>query len=81
VFNENLSMQTKQNETTYSQIPVHVVLVPGETLVIYSKAETGELGDLLFGSGNAADPDLKRILLVRLVHTQHDDLFEPRAFR
>ncbi len=75
VVDEGLAFQLKQNEFVYSNLPSHIELSPGETVVIYADSQIGELGDLLLGSGNSLERSGSRLVLMRLVHTQHDDLF------
>ncbi|MEZ6095910.1 MAG: hypothetical protein R3C03_17045 [Pirellulaceae bacterium] len=80
VVDHELAFRQKQREVLYADLAVNVSLSAGETIVIYSNANEGELGDLLLGNSNGLDADQERILLLRLVRTQDDDLFELKDF-
>jgi hypothetical protein len=81
VIDRTLAFQSKQTEKIYSQIPARIPLSPGDTAVVFAESDPNDLGELLFGSANNPERDTRRILLLRLIQTQHDDLFEAATFR
>lgn len=71
-------IKPQQTIKPIDDLRLNVNVRPGETVVIGPTNQVVDLGELMFGNGERKD-FWHRLLLVRVVHTQHDDLFEIRA--
>jgi len=67
----------RQSIQVLDELKVTARLRPGETLMMGPGPQLTDLGGMLFGHGTRND-FWQRLLLVRLVRTQHDDLFGDR---
>jgi hypothetical protein len=87
VFQQSFVNEEAQTESDLAELTMKINLAPGDALLIFGRAEVGEVGDLLLGSGqrerdSAADVEpTERLLIIRLIQTQHDDLFTPPQFK
>ncbi len=75
-----------QAEIDLNDLAANLTLAAGDTLLVYSRAEAGEVGDLMFGNGQVAvgsgdHVPFARMLMVRLIQSQHNDLFTPPDFK
>ena len=59
----------------FDELSISLMLSPGETLVVGCSADSKGLGRLFF-TGGAAAANEQRLLLIRLVQSQHDDRFD-----
>ncbi len=86
VVNQSFITEESQAEIDLHPLAVDVTCSPGETILIYSKAEADEIGDLLLGNaqldtGETSLPRRQRLVMFRLIQTQHDDLFVSPEYR
>lgn len=81
VVESTLAYQTRQSERLYTQLPMKFHLSPGETVMVYGSGSSDDLGDLCLGSPHLAEGERRRFLLMRIVQTQHDDLFQVGEFQ
>jgi hypothetical protein len=86
VFQQSFVNEESQSETDVHELMMQINLSPGESMLVFSRSEAGELGDLLLGSQqrerdsqNSDSParPTARLLFLRVIQTQHDDLFTP----
>lgn len=68
-------IKPQQSIKSIEDLRLSIHVRPGETVVVGPTSQLVDLGDLMFGNGDRID-FWHRLLLVRVVHTQHDDLFE-----
>ncbi|QDU98120.1 hypothetical protein [Lignipirellula cremea] len=75
-FDGAWKLDTGRERESFLKLRVEAQLSPGHTLILSGKDKG--LGRLFF-SGKGENPHERRLLLVRLVHTQHADLFAPET--
>jgi hypothetical protein len=80
VADEAFFFKNQQSVQVLNELKVMYSLRPGETLIMGPNAQLSELGGVMFGHGQRND-FWHRLLLIRLVRTQHDDLFETKNTR
>jgi len=76
-------VESSQYETPVDELKFEVTLRPGESLVVAPTTDVAELGRILFGNSRVRQDEsdtnrpipTHRILMVRVVQTQMDDLF------
>lgn len=86
VAQQSFINEETQSEIDLNDLAVNLTLAPGDTLLVCSRAEAGEVGDLMFGNGQAAigsgdQVSSARLLMIRLIQSQHNDLFTPPDFK
>ncbi len=69
--------KNQQSVQVLKELRVMYSVRPGETLILGPNAQLEALGGVMFGHGQRND-FWHRLLLIRLVRTQHDDLFEAK---
>jgi hypothetical protein len=74
--NQAIYREAKQS-LTFDDLAINATLRPGETIMITSNSNASALGRAMFQSLDAASGE-QRILMIRLAHSQHDDLFSRR---
>lgn len=72
----SLRMDAARDRIVISPLRLEAVLSPGQTLALSSTPELKGLGDHFFSDSTSGTPQ-RTWLLIRLVQTQHDDLFAP----
>lgn len=88
VEEENFLFKTSQTELKLHELAVEVTILPGETVIVGPTSDLKDLGRLFFRPGSRMKvddfrhskeesvPELEqRVLLIRLVQTQLDELF------
>lgn len=68
-------IKPQQTIKAIEDLRLSIKVRPGETMVVGPTSQLVDLGELMFGNGDRTD-FWHRLLLVRVVQTQHDDLFE-----
>ena len=71
-------IKQQQSITAIEDLRLKVSVRPGETLVVGPTSQLVDLGELMFGNGERTD-FWHRLLLLRVVQTQQDDLFEVQS--
>ncbi len=74
VVDRSFLFQNRQSQVQFKDLQIEVSLLPGETLICGPTSDIADLGELFFGVPGAV-PGNQRIVLIRLVQTQWDDLF------
>jgi hypothetical protein len=74
VVDRSFLFQNRQSLVEFDDLKMDVDLLPGETLICGPTSDIADLGELFFGVPGAV-PGNQRIMLIRLVQTQWDDLF------
>lgn len=72
----SLMQQVSRDRIVIEPLRLEAVLAPGQTLALSATHEIKGLGDHFFNESIAGTPQ-RTWLLIRLVQTQHDDLFAP----
>ena len=67
-------LQTQRRVKEYSLLPIDTQIAPGESLVLSATGDNKGIGRQFFVV-NDDDSKTNHLLLLRLVHTQYDDLF------
>ncbi len=80
VADDAFFFKNQQSVQVLKELKVIYSVRPGETLIMGPNAQLTELGGVMFGHGQRND-FWHRLLLIRLVRTQHDDLFEAKKNR
>ena len=78
VLNNSLTLETSQTEVLLDQLRVEASLKPGQTMIATCIPQSAEFGQLLFGNPEQLESGERRVLLIRLVQTQQDDVFKNR---
>ena len=78
VVNNSLTLETSQTEVLLDQLRVEASLKPGQTLIATAIPQSAEFGQLLFGNPAQLESGERRVLMIRLVQTQQDDVFKHR---
>ena len=80
--------ETAQDKQLLRELKFDICLRNGESLIVGPTSDLQDLGQLFFGSTSMLETkdqsesdDSIRIMLVRLMQTQMDDLFDPEAIR
>lgn len=86
VVDQSFITQESQAEIDLHPLTVNVTCNPGDTILIYCDAAEDELGELLLGNAQlattgTATPRRQRLVMFRLIQTQHDDLFVSPEYR
>ncbi|MEQ1904814.1 MAG: hypothetical protein ABL888_11565 [Pirellulaceae bacterium] len=86
VVDQSFVTEESQAEIDLHPLSVNVTCNPGDTILIYGDAEADEIGELLLGNAQleatgSAAPRRQRLVMFRLIHTQHDDLFVSPEYR
>lgn len=83
VSQQNFAYETAQDKQRLNDLAFEACLRSGESMMVAPTSDLGDLGGLFFGLGPQAmvsegDPDSRtfRVLMVRLLQTQMDDLFK-----
>jgi hypothetical protein len=71
----SFTYSAKQSSQVLDELKFEAQLKPGQTLVLGANRQLSDLGGFFFGPSGGADYG-QRVILVRLVHSQRDDLFE-----
>lgn len=74
VVDRSFLFQNRQSLIEFKELKIEVDLLPGETLICGPTSDIADLGELFFGVPEAVHGN-QRIVLIRLVQTQWDDLF------
>ena len=74
----SFTYSAKQSMQVLSELKFETRLKPGQTLVLGANPQLSDLGGFLFGPTDNAEFG-QRVILVRLVHSQRDDLFDSRV--
>lgn len=74
VVDRSFLFQNRQSVIEFNELKMGVSLLPGETLICGPTPDIADLGELFFGEP-AEERQNQRIVLIRLVQTQWDDLF------
>jgi hypothetical protein len=69
-------LKTQRAVKQYDTVPIETMISPGESLLLSADAHNKGLGRQFFVL-NDDDEKTNHLLLMRLVHTQYDDLFAP----
>lgn len=69
-------LKTQRAVKQYDAIPIEAIISPGESLLLSADSHNKGLGRQFFVI-NDDDEKTNHLLLMRLVHTQYDDLFAP----
>lgn len=69
-------LKTQRAVKQYDTVPIEAMISPGESLLLSADAHNKGLGRQFFVI-NDDDEKTNHLLLMRLVHTQYDDLFAP----
>lgn len=77
VFDKSFLFQSQQSIVDLADLATEIELLPGETLVVGATSDVDDLGKLFFGTPGS-DQKHQRLVLIRLVQTQWDDLFGRR---
>jgi hypothetical protein len=78
VLNNTLTLETAQTEVLLEQLRVEASLRPGQTLIATGIPQSTDFSRLLFGYPEQLESGERRVLLIRLVQTQQDDVFGHR---
>lgn len=74
---QGFAYETAQEKKLLKGLRFEACLRSGESLIVAPTADLGDLGGLFFGSGPEANENGNyRILMIRLLQTQMDDLFD-----
>lgn len=83
VSQQAFAYETSQDKKQLSDLKFEACLRSGETLIVAPTSDLGDLGKLFFGAdpglaevANDGSPQTYRILMLRLLQTQKDDLFD-----
>lgn len=71
----SFTYSARQSTQILEELKFETQLKPGQTLVLGANRQLSDLGGFLFGPSEAGGFG-QRLILVRLVHSQRDDLFE-----
>lgn len=71
----SFTYSTEQSSQIFDELKFETLLKPGQTLLLGANRQLSGLGGFLFGPSEGADYG-QRVILIRLVHSQRDDLFE-----
>ena len=77
VHENSMFLKSEQAIKRIYDLQLQINLRPGETLVLGPTEQVLGMGEMMFGNGTR-DDYWHRLLLVRIVHTQNDDLFQSR---
>lgn len=77
VFDKSFLFESQQSVIELSDLVTEAKLLPGESLVVGATSDLGDLGRLFFGTPDSSS-NHQRLMLIRLVQTQWDDLFGRR---
>ena len=69
-------LKTQRAVKQYDAVPIEALISPGESLLLSADSHNKGLGRQFFVI-NDDDEKTNHLLLIRLVHTQYDDLFAP----
>jgi hypothetical protein len=69
-------LKTQRAVKQYDTVPIEALISPGESLLLSADSHNKGLGRQFFVI-NDDDEKTNHLLLMRLVHTQYDDLFAP----
>jgi hypothetical protein len=69
-------LKTQRAVKQYDAVPITALISPGESLLLSADSHNKGLGRQFFVI-NDDDEKTNHLLLMRLVHTQYDDLFAP----
>jgi hypothetical protein len=69
-------LKTQRSVKQYDAVPIAALISPGESLLLSADSHNKGLGRQFFVI-NDDDEKTNHLLLMRLVHTQYDDLFAP----
>lgn len=73
-FEGSFKMETSREREVFAKQRIKATLSPGQTFIV--SGDDAGLGRLFF-SDTSTEGDERRVLLLRLAQTQHDDLFAP----
>ena len=71
----------RRQSETWGDLAISLNLVPGQTLLVTSTDPPRGLGEHFFYSETAEKKSERTVLLLRMVSTQLDALFEPDSIR
>lgn len=68
-------IEAKQDELAFDQLRIEALLAPGQTLLLSSTHDLAGIGGQFFGDPDS-DNAKPKLVLIRLAHSQNDDLYD-----